>query len=113
MLFELARLYAFAHGHLIESLKMLVAKEFLCAMTMFKVCEENVKDFLDLVRYLYSDESKITNREVPGGTDDLKRSFIGYRTEYGAEIRKHEEFISFMEEGGESVGDLWMELTLI
>jgi hypothetical protein len=101
-----ARLYCFAHVRLIAPLKAPTLDKLHKTVLNFKLYAERVGDIIGLVRYAY------TNPDLPDRRDDrtmdeLRKLVVDYIVCEIDTIGKHDEFVKYMEEGGEFVGDFW------
>jgi hypothetical protein len=106
-----ARLYTFAHFRAIEPLKALTLQKLHSTLKGFKLYHKRVGDIVKLAEYAY------TTDDLPGrgnnGTIDLLRQLV---VEYIVceinTIGMCREFVEFMEDGGEFVGDFWRTMRL-
>jgi hypothetical protein len=101
-----ARLYCFAHQHLIEPLKALTINKLQKTLMGFQLYKDRVGDIVELARFVYS------NPDLPESSDqdvlnDLKKLIAEYIACEIDVIGKHESFIHFIEEGGEFVRIFW------
>ncbi|KAJ4295132.1 hypothetical protein N0V90_007142 [Kalmusia sp. IMI 367209] len=101
-----ARLYCFAHLRLIEPLKALTLDKLHKTLMNFKLYTKRVGDIIELARYVYSNQD-LPDRKDDGTLNDLKKLVIEYIVCEIDTIGKHDEFVKYMEEGGEFVGDFW------
>lgn len=104
-----ARLYTFARTRMIDNLKALTLDKLHKALAAFQVYENRISDIVELARYAYSSEY-IPGRADDGKIDELRDLVVSYiATEYDV-IGKATVFVSFLEEGGEFVGDFCQTL---
>ena len=101
-----ARLYCFAHLRLIASLKSLTLEKLHKTLKDFKLYTNRVRDIIELVRYVYSN-ADLPDRGDDGTLDDLKQLVVEYIVCEIDVIGKCDEFVKYIEEGGEFVGDFW------
>jgi hypothetical protein len=101
-----ARLYCFAHVRLIEPLKALTLDKLHKTLTGFKLYTQRVEDIIELARYAYSN-SDLPGRMADGTLGDLRQLVVEYIVCEVDTIGKSNEFVKYMEEGGEFVGDFW------
>ncbi|KAF2108670.1 hypothetical protein BDV96DRAFT_555910 [Lophiotrema nucula] len=103
-----ARLYCFAHLRLIAPLKALTLDKLHKTLMDFKLYAKRVADVLELARYAYSNPD-LPDGSADGTLDDLRRLVVEYIICEIDTIGRHDDFVNFMEEGGEFVGDFWRE----
>ncbi|PVI04180.1 hypothetical protein DM02DRAFT_651784 [Periconia macrospinosa] len=97
-----ARLYCFAQVHLIAPLKELILRKLHKTLMGFKLYTNRVGDIIKLARCVYS------NPDLPESCeDDLKKMVLEYIVCEIDSIGKCEDFVKFLGEGGEFVGDFW------
>jgi hypothetical protein len=100
-----ARLYCFAHLRMIEPLKALTLAKLHKTLMNFKLYTKRVRDIIELARYVYS------NPDLPESDedtlDDMRKLVVEYIVCEIDTIGKCGNFVNFMEEGGEFVGDFW------
>lgn len=101
-----ARLYCFAQLRLIAPLKALTLDKLHKTLMGFKLYTQRVGDIIELARCAYSNLD-IPDRSDDGTLDDLRKLVVEYIVCEIDTIGKCNEFISYMEEGGEFVGDFW------
>jgi hypothetical protein len=101
-----ARLYCFAHLRLIEPLKALTLDKLHKTLLYFKLYVTRVGDIVELARYAYSNPD-LPDRNDDGTLDDLRNLVVEYIVCEIDTIGEHDEFVKYMEEGGEFVGDFW------
>ena len=101
-----ARLYCFAHLRLIASLKALTLDKLHKTLMDFKLYTKRVGDIIELARYAYSNPD-LPDRSIDGTLDDLRKLVVEYIVCEIDTIGKCDEFVKYMEEGGEFVGDFW------
>ena len=101
-----ARLYCFAHVRLIAPLKALILDKLHKTVLNFKLYAERVGDIIELARYAYSNPD-LPDRSNDGTLDELRKLVVDYIVCEIDTIGKHEEFVKYLEEGGEFVGDFW------
>jgi hypothetical protein len=65
---------------------------------------ERVGDIIELAKYAYSNPD-LPNRSDGGNLDDLRKLVVDYIVCDIDTIGKYDEFLKYMEEGGEFVGD--------
>jgi hypothetical protein len=101
-----ARLYCFAHLRLIAPLRALTLDKLHKTLMDFKLYTKRVGDIIDLVRYAYSNPD-LPDRTDHGTLDDLRKLVVEYVVCEIDTIGRCDEFINYIEEGGEFVGDFW------
>jgi hypothetical protein len=101
-----ARLYCFAHVRFIASLRALTLDKLHKTLLTFKLYSERIGDIVELARYTYSNPY-LPDRKDDGTLDDLRKLVVDYIVCEVDTIGKHAEFVKYMEEGGEFVGDFW------
>ncbi|KAF2802861.1 uncharacterized protein BDZ99DRAFT_482433 [Mytilinidion resinicola] len=101
-----ARLYCFAHLRLIEPLKALTLDKLHKTLMDFKLYTKRVGDIIELARYAYSNPD-LPDRSDDRTLDDLRKLVFEYIVCEIDTIGKCDEFVKYMEEGGEFVGDFW------
>jgi hypothetical protein len=101
-----ARLYCFAHLRLIAPLKALTLDKLHKTLLNFKLYAKRIGDIIELARYAYSNPD-LPDRNDDGTLDDLRNLVVEYIVCEIDTIGKHDEFVKYMEEGGEFVGDFW------
>jgi len=101
-----ARLYCFAHVRLIAPLKALTLHKLHKTLTGFKLYTQRIGDIIELARYAYSSPD-LPDRSEDGTLDDLRKLVVEYIVCVIGTIGKFDDFVNFMEEGGEFVGDFW------
>ena len=101
-----ARLYCFAHLRLIAPLKALTLDKLHKTLLNFKLYAKRVGDIIELARYAYSNPD-LPDRSGDGTLDDLRKLVVEYIVCEIDTIGKYDEFVKYMEEGGEFVGDFW------
>lgn len=101
-----ARLYCFAHVRFIASLRALTLDKLHKTLLTFKLYSERIGDIVELARYTYSNPY-LPDRKDDGTLDDLRKLVVDYIVCEIDTIGKHPEFVKYLEEGGEFVGDLW------
>jgi hypothetical protein len=101
-----ARLYCFAHLRLIAPLKALTLNKLHKTLIGFKLYTQRVGDIIELARYAYSHQD-MPDRKDNGKLDELRRLVVEYIVCEIATIGKCDEFVNYVEEGGEFVGDFW------
>ena len=101
-----ARLYCFAHLRLIESLKVLTLEKLLKTLMNFKLFTARVGDILELARFAYSNPD-LPDKRDDGTIDELRKLVVEYIVCEIDTIGRCDEFVKYMEEGGEFVGDFW------
>ncbi|USP81703.1 hypothetical protein yc1106_08977 [Curvularia clavata] len=101
-----ARLYCFAHLRLITALKALTLYKLHKTLMNFKLYTKRVGDIIELARYAYWNQD-LPNRSYDGTIDDLRKLVVEYIVCEIDTIGKSDEFVKYMEEGGEFVGDFW------
>jgi hypothetical protein len=99
-----ARLYCFAHLRLIEPLKALTLEKLHKTLMNFKLFTRRVRDIIELARFAYSNPN-LPDRKDDGTIDDLRKSVVEYIVCEIDTIVKCDEYVEYMEEGGEFVGD--------
>jgi hypothetical protein len=97
-----ARLYCFAQIRLVAPLKELALYKLHRTLMGFKLYTKRVGDVVELARYVYSNPDLPDSRE-----DELKKIVLEYIVCEIDSIGKCEEFVKFLEEGGEFVGAFW------
>lgn len=101
-----ARLYCFAHLRLIAPLEVLTLDKLHKTLLNFKLYAERVGDIVELARCAYSNPD-LPDRSDDGTLNDLRKMVVDYIVCEIDTIGKCDEFVQFMEEGGEFVGDFW------
>ncbi|KAF9730276.1 hypothetical protein PMIN04_012887 [Paraphaeosphaeria minitans] len=101
-----ARLYCFAHLRLIEPLKALTLDKLHKTLMNFKLFTRRVRDIIELARFAYLNPD-LPERRDDGTIDDLRKLVVQYIVCEIDTIGKCDEFVKYMEEGGEFVGDFW------
>ncbi|KAF2761580.1 hypothetical protein EJ05DRAFT_530280 [Pseudovirgaria hyperparasitica] len=101
-----ARLYWFAHLRLIEPLKALTLRKLHKTLLDFKLYDSRVGDIVELSRYIYSNQD-LPGRSEDGTLDELRKLVVEYIVCEIDTIGKNDEFVKYIEEGGEFVGDFW------
>ncbi|KAF2787532.1 hypothetical protein K505DRAFT_287764 [Melanomma pulvis-pyrius CBS 109.77] len=101
-----ARLYCFAHLRLIAPLKALTLDKLHKTLMAFKLYTKRVGDIIELTRYAYSNPD-LPDRSDDGALDDLRKLVVEYIVCEIDTIGNCVEFVKFLEEGGEFVGDFW------
>ncbi|KAF1994261.1 hypothetical protein P154DRAFT_448023, partial [Amniculicola lignicola CBS 123094] len=101
-----ARLYCFAYIRLIAPLKALTLDKLHRTLMGFKLYTKRVGDIIELVRYVYSNPD-LPDRSDNGQIDGLKNLVVEYIVCEIDWIGRRDEFLKYMEEGGEFVGDFW------
>jgi hypothetical protein len=101
-----ARLYCFAHLRLIEPLRALTLDKLHKTLMNFKLFTARVEDIIELARFAYSN-ADLPDRRDDGTIDDLRKLVVEYVVCEIDTIGKCDEFVKYMEDGGEFVGDFW------
>ncbi|CAI6342382.1 unnamed protein product [Periconia digitata] len=101
-----ARLYCFARLRLIAPLKALTLDKLHKTLMDFKLYTKRIGDIIKLARYAYSNPD-LPERAEDGTIDDLKTLVVEYIVCEIDTVGKCDEFVKYMEEGGEFVGDFW------
>lgn len=101
-----ARLYCFATLRLIAPLKALTLDKLHKTLMGFKLYTQRVGDIMELARYAYSNQD-LPDRNDDGTVDDLRKLVVEYIVCEIDTIGKCAEFVGYMEDGGEFVGDFW------
>lgn len=101
-----ARLYCFAHLRLIEPLTALTLDKLHKTLMNFKLFTRRVGDIIELARFVYSNLD-LPDRMDDGTINDLRELVVEYIVCEIDTIKKCDEFVKYMEEGGEFVGDFW------
>jgi hypothetical protein len=101
-----ARLYCFAHVRLITPLEALTLDKLHKTLLNFKLYAERVGDIIELARYAYS-HPDLPDRSDDGTPNDLRKMVVDYIVCEIDTIGKHDEFVHYIEEGGQFVGDFW------
>jgi len=101
-----ARLYCFAHLRLIEPLRALTLDKLHKTLKEFKLFTRRVGDIIELARFAYSNPD-LPDRKGDGTIDDLRKLVLEYIVCEIDTIGKCDEYVKYMEEGGEFVGDFW------
>jgi hypothetical protein len=101
-----ARLYCFAHLRLIEPLRALTLDKLHKTLMNFKLFTARIGDIIELARFAYSN-ADLPDRRDDGTIDDLRKLVVEYFVCEIDTIGKCDEFVKYMEEGGEFVGDFW------
>ncbi|EUC26867.1 hypothetical protein COCCADRAFT_10358 [Bipolaris zeicola 26-R-13] len=71
-----------------------------------KLYTKRVGDIIELARYAYSNPD-LPDRSDDGTIDELRKLVVEYIMCEIDMIGKCDEFVKYMEEGGEFVGDFW------
>ncbi|KAH7110581.1 hypothetical protein B0J11DRAFT_204713 [Dendryphion nanum] len=106
VLLAYARLYCFAHLRLIAPLKALTLDKLHKTLRDFKLYAKRIGDIIELARYVYANPN-LPDRNNDGTLDNLKKLVVEYVVCNIDMIGKHDEFVAYLEEGGEFVGDFW------
>ena len=101
-----ARLYTFAHFRSIEPLKALTLQKLHSTLRVFKLYHNRVSDVIKLAEYAYTADD-LPSRGEDGTIDSLRQLVVEYIACEIHTIGTCKEFVGFMEEGGEFMGDLW------
>ncbi|KAH7381268.1 hypothetical protein DE146DRAFT_670043 [Phaeosphaeria sp. MPI-PUGE-AT-0046c] len=101
-----ARLYCFAHLRLIEPLRALTLEKLHKTLMNFKLFTRRVRDIIELARCAYSNPD-LPDRKDDGTIDDLRKLVVEYIVCEIDTIGKCDEYVKYMEEGGEFAGDFW------
>ncbi|KAH9872142.1 hypothetical protein IAQ61_004977 [Plenodomus lingam] len=101
-----ARLYCFAHLRLIEPLRALTLSKLHKTLLNFKLFTRRVRDIIELARFAYSNPD-LPDRRGDGTIDDLRKLVVEYIVCEIDTIGTCDEYVKYMEEGGEFVGDFW------
>jgi hypothetical protein len=101
-----ARLYCFAHLRLIEPLTALTLDKLHKTLMNFKLFTRRVGDIIELAKFAYSNLD-LPDRRENGTINDLRKLVVEYIVCEIDTIGKCDEFVKYMEEGGEFVGDFW------
>jgi hypothetical protein len=101
-----ARLYCFAHLRFIEPLRALTLDKLHKTLMKFKLFTRRVRDIIELARFAYSNPD-LPDRKDDGTIDDLRKLVVEYIVCEIDTIGKCDEYVKYMEEGGEFVGDFW------
>jgi hypothetical protein len=101
-----ARLYCFAHLRLIEPLMALILDKLHRTLMNFKLFTRRIGDIIELARFAYSNPD-MPDRRDDGTIDDLRKLVVEYIVCEIDTIGKCDEFVKYMEDGGEFVGDFW------
>lgn len=101
-----ARLYCFARLRLIAPLKALTLDKLHKTLLNFKLYAKRVGDIIELARYAYSNPD-LPDRSDDGTLDELRKLVVEYIVCEIDTIGKYDEFVKYMEEGGEFVGGFW------
>ncbi|KAF3004328.1 hypothetical protein E8E13_009412 [Curvularia kusanoi] len=101
-----ARLYCFAHLRLIEPLKAVTLDKLHKTLMSFGLYTERVGDVIKLARFAYSN-AELPDRKDDGSIDDLRKLIVEYIVCEIDTIGKCDDFVKYMEDGGEFVGDFW------
>jgi hypothetical protein len=101
-----ARLYCFAHLRLIEPLRALTLDKLHKTLMNFKLFTARIGDIIELARFAYSN-ADLPDRRDDGTIDDLRKLVVEYFVCEIDTIGKCDEFVKYMEDGGEFVGDFW------
>lgn len=104
-----ARLYSFAQYRGIVPLKALTLDKLHKTLMIFKLFNSRVGDIIELARFAYSDQY-LPDRKDDGTIDDLRKLVVEYIVCEIDTIGKCDEFVKYMEEGGEFVGDFWRKI---
>lgn len=102
-----ARLYVFADKYGITTLKVLCLQKLHQTLVKFTLYTARIGDILELTRYAFSDDNTPDRKDV---VDDLRRVVFKYMVSELDTIRKSEDFISLLEEGGPFARDLCVYL---
>jgi hypothetical protein len=106
VLLAYARLYCFAHLRLIEPLTALTLNKLHKTLINFKLFTRRVRDIIKLARFAYSNLD-LPDRREDGTINNLRKLVIKYIVCEINRIRNCNEFVKYIEEGGEFVGDFW------
>jgi hypothetical protein len=101
-----ARLYCFAHLRLIEQLTALTLDKLHKTLMNFKLFTSRVEDIIELARFAYSNLD-LPDRRDDETINDLRKLVVEYIVCEIDTIGKCDEFVKYMEEGSEFVGDFW------
>lgn len=101
-----ARLYCFAHVHLVSGLVALTLEKLKTTLSILNLHTERVGDIIELARYVYSNPD-LPDRTEDGTLDSLRKLVLDYIVRRRKTIGRSEDFLDLMEEGGEFVGDFW------
>jgi hypothetical protein len=101
-----ARLYCFAHLRLIDPLRALTLYKLHKTLMKFKLFTRRVRDIIELARFAYTNPD-LPDRKDDGTIDDLRQLVVEYIVCEIDTIGKCDEYVKYMEEGGEFVGDFW------
>jgi hypothetical protein len=101
-----ARLYCFAHLRLIEQLTALTLDKLHKTLMNFKLFTSRVEDIIELARFAYSNLD-LPDRRDDETINDLRKLVVEYIVCEIDTIGNCDEFVKYMEEGGEFVGDFW------
>jgi hypothetical protein len=104
-----ARLYTFAHFRAIEPLKALTLQKLHSTLKGFKLYHKRVGDIVKLAEYAYTTDD-LPSRGYDGSIDSLRQLVVEYIVCEINTIGMCREFVEFMEDGGEFVGDFWMTM---
>jgi hypothetical protein len=110
-----ARLYCFAGIRLIEPLQDLALDKLSMALcksakllSSRSNCPSFMREYLALVRYVYSDASNLPERTSFENIDELRDRVVENILNNIEEIDETDEFKALMKEGGEFVWDFWV-----
>jgi hypothetical protein len=106
-----ARLYTFAHFRAIEPLKALTLQKLHSTLKGFKLYHKRVGDIVKLAEYAYTTDD-LPSRGDDGSIDSLRQLVVEYIVCEINIIGKCREFVEFIEDGGEFVGDFWRTMRL-
>jgi hypothetical protein len=101
-----ARLYCFAHLRLIEPLTALTLDKLHKTLMNFKLFTKRVGDIIELAKFAYSNPD-LPDRRDDGTINDLRKLVVEYIVCEIDTIGNCDEFVKYMQEGGEFVGDFW------
>lgn len=102
-----ARLYTFADKYGITTLKVLCLQKLHQTLVKFTLYTARIGDILELARYAFSSDNTPDRKD---GVDDLRKVVFKYMVSELDTIRKSEDFISLLEEGGPFASDLCVYL---
>ncbi|PSN59245.1 hypothetical protein BS50DRAFT_537712 [Corynespora cassiicola Philippines] len=102
-----ARLYCFAHKRLIEPLKALALHKLHKTLMDFKLYTKRIVDIIELAKYVYGN-ADLPDRSEDGRLDDLRELVVEYVVCEIDTIGSCDEFVKYVKEGGEFVGDFWI-----
>jgi hypothetical protein len=101
-----ARLYCFAHLRLIEPLTTLTLDKLHKTLINFTLFTRRVGDIIELARFAYSNLD-LSDRRDDGTINDLSKLVVEYIVCEIDTIGRCDEFVKYMKEGGDFVGDFW------